>query len=65
MNAEHEHEFVDRGYAALPGSPMGVWWWECGCGLFVWHQRGNLERGILAGHFVNKQDAPKEFDRNA
>ena len=48
-----------------PDSLCGVWWWECKCGLFVWHQRGSLERGILAGHFVTKEHAPKEFDREA
>ena len=65
MNAEHEHAFEERGYAAFPGTIMGVWWWSCACGLFVWHQRGNLERGILAGHFASKENAPKEFDLNA
>ena len=61
-----EHIFEERGFATMgPDSLCGVWWWECACGLFVWHQRGNLERGILAGHFVKKEDAPKEFDLNA
>jgi len=68
-----EHEFRERGYAGLQSQLagpfgdycLGVWWWECACGLHVWHQRGSLERGILAGHFVRKEDAPKEFDREA
>jgi len=61
-----EHEFQACGYATLgPESLCGVWWWACRCGLHVWHQRGSLERGILAGHFVRKEEAPKEFDLNA
>ena len=65
-NADGEHSFEERGHASLcADGSLGVWWWECKCGLFVWHQRGSLERGILAGHFMNKQDAPKGFDLHA
>ena len=65
-NTDGEHHFEERGYAGLcTDGSLGVWWWECACGLFVWHQRGSLERGILAGHFVKKENAPTEFDGNA
>jgi len=61
MPPPHEHKFEYLGYAAFVGTNMGVWWWACDCGLHVWHQRGSLERGILAGHFVSAENAPKEF----
>jgi hypothetical protein len=47
-----EKNWEEMGFGCLRAGGLPVWWWRCRhCGIWVWHQRGSLERALLAGHF--------------